>query len=148
MNPEAFLIFFRILLSLLQKTKLDTFRRPEKKPLPVTILQCNAWLLDPLERSLNPGRLARKYGYQQRTSFPSSPQRSLPLSDMALSQSKPSSLLSHSRSDSLLPGNHTLSSMLLSYHPIKKQKSMDQITPNPLLMLKTAHTGAYNLLEG
>jgi hypothetical protein len=131
MNPEVFLTFFQTPLSLQQKTKLDISKRPEKKPLPVTISQCNAWPL------LNPGRSVRKYGYQQRTSFPLSPQRSSPLSDMALSESKPSSLLSHSRSDSLLPGNHTLSSMLLSYRPIKTQKSMDRITPNPLLTSST-----------
>jgi len=46
--------------------------------------------------------------------------------------------LSLSRSDSPLPGNHTPSSMLLSYHPITKQKSMVWITPNPLLTLSTA----------
>jgi hypothetical protein len=137
MNPEAFLTFFQIQLFLPQKIELDTSRRPEKKPLPVTILQCNAWLLNPLERSLNPGRSVRKYGYKQRSSFPLSLQRSSPLSDIALSQLKPSSLLSHLRSDSLLPGNHTLSSMLLNYHPIKKQKSMGQITLNLLLTSST-----------
>jgi hypothetical protein len=101
----------------------------------VTILQCNVWPLDLMERSLNPGKSVRKCGYQQRISFPLYLRRSLPLNDMALSQSKPSSPLSHSKSNSLLPGNHILSSMLLSYHPIRKQKSTVQITPNPLLTL-------------
>jgi hypothetical protein len=52
---------------------------------------------------------------------------------MALSQSKPSFPLSHSRSNSLLLGNHIPSSMLLNYRPIKRQKSMVQIMLNPLL---------------
>jgi hypothetical protein len=133
MNLEAFLIFFQVLLSLPQKIELDTFRRSVKKPSPVTISQCSIWLPAPLEKSLNPGKSVRKYGFQQRTSFPLSPQRSSLLSDTAPSQSKLSFPLSHSRSDSPLPGNHTPSSMLLSYHPIKKQKSMVRIIPNPLL---------------
>jgi len=133
MNPEASLTSSQTQPSLLQKSELNTFRRPEKKPSPVTISQCNAWPLDPLERSLYPRRSVRKYGYQWRTSFLLSLQRSSPLSDMALSQLKPSSPLSCLRLDSLLPGNHTLSSMLLSYPPIRKQKSMVRIIPNPLL---------------
>jgi hypothetical protein len=133
MNLEASLIFFPTPLSLPQKIESDTSRRLEKKPLHVTILQCNIWLLDPSERSLNPGKSVRKYGYRQRTSSPPSLPRSLPLSDMALSQLKPFFPLSHSRSNSLPPGNHILSSMLLSYRPIKKQKSMVRITPNPPL---------------
>jgi len=58
-------------------------------------------------------------------------QRSLPLNDMAPSQSKLSFPLSHSRSNFPPLGNHIPSSMLLSYCPIKKQKSMVQTTLNP-----------------
>jgi hypothetical protein len=68
MNLVASLTFSKTLPSLLQKIESNTSRRLEKKPLHVTILLCNTWLLDLMERSLNPGKLVRKYGYQQRTS--------------------------------------------------------------------------------
>jgi len=133
MNHKASLIFSQTPLFLPQKIESDTFRRLEKKPSLVTISQCNTWPHNLMERCLNPGKLVRKYGYRQRTSSLLYLQRSLLLSDMAPSQSKLSSPLSHLKSDSPLPGNHTLSSMLLNYHPIRKQKSMVQIIPNPLL---------------
>src|ERR1700709_2950785 len=64
MNPEEFLPPSLNLPPPQQKNASRTSRRPEKKPLPATILQCNAWPIEPSPESSNPGNQEIKFGYR------------------------------------------------------------------------------------
>src|ERR1700709_970585 len=130
MNPEEFPPPSLNLPSPQQKNVSRTSRRSEKKPLPATILQCNAWLIEPSPESSNPGNPETKSGYRDhifslitllanlrpRTTDP------LPLN--------PHSPRSPSSSVYQILGRSTPSFTLLSYPPIAKQRSTDQTTLN------------------
>src|ERR1700709_2764002 len=62
MNPEGFLPPSLNLPFPQQKNVSRTSRRPEKKPLPATILQCNAWPIEPSPESSNPGNQEKSFG--------------------------------------------------------------------------------------
>src|ERR1700709_1955294 len=64
MNPEEFPPPSLNLPFPQQKNVSRTSRRSEKKPLPATILQCNAWLIEPSPGSLNPGNQEIRFGYR------------------------------------------------------------------------------------
>src|SRR6267154_850135 len=131
MNPAKSLTPSQTPPSLLLKIGLSIFKRSEKKPSHAIISPNNTWLIEPMERSLYHGNLKIRFGYLPRISSHIFHQRSLPLNDMDPSKSKQHSPLSHSNSNYHSPGNPTLSSMLLSYCPIKRQKSTDPIMQNP-----------------
>src|SRR6267154_4324477 len=137
MNPVESLMPSQTPPTLLLKSGLSISKRSEKKPSHATTLPNNAWLIGPMERSSYPGNLKIRFGYLPRISSHIFHQRSLPLNDMDPSKSKQHSPLSHSDSNYHSPGNPTPSSMLLSYCPIKRQKSMDPIMQNPHRILLT-----------
>src|ERR1700710_194762 len=64
MNPEEFPLPSLNLPFLQQKNLSRTSRRSVKKPLPATILQCNAWPIEPFPESSNPGNQETKFGYR------------------------------------------------------------------------------------
>src|SRR6267154_6228038 len=137
MNPTEFPTPSQTPPSLLLKIGLSISKRSEKKPSHAITSPNNAWLIEPMERSLHPGNLKIRFGYLPRISSHIFHQRSSPLNVMDPLKSKQHSPLSHSNSDYHSPGNPTPSSMLLSYCPIKRQKSMDPIMQNPHRILLT-----------
>src|SRR6267154_6234011 len=125
MNPAESLTPFQTPPSLLLKIGSSISKRSKKKPSHAIISPNNAWLIEPMERSLYPGNLKIRFGYLPHILSHIFHQRSSLLNVMDPSKSKQHSPLSHSNSDYHSPGNPTPSSMLLNYHPIKRQKSMD-----------------------
>src|ERR1700704_2491618 len=130
MNPEGFLPPSLNLPFPQQKNVSRTSRRPEKKPLPATILQCNAWPIEPSPESLNPGNQEIRFGYRDHIFSPTTllanlrPKTTDPLS------LNPHSPRSPSNSACQILGRFTLSFTLLSYLPIMKQRSTDRTTLN------------------
>src|SRR6267154_1190974 len=137
MNPAEFLMLSQTPPSLLLKIGLSISKRSEKKPLHAITSPNNAWLIELMERSSYLGNLKIRFGYLLRISSHIFHQRSSPLNVMDPSKSKQRSPLSRSNSDYHSPGNPTPSSMLLSYRPIKRQKSTDPIMQNPHRILLT-----------
>src|SRR6267154_4055361 len=115
MNPAEFLTPSQTPPSLQPKIRLSISKRSEKKPSHAITSPNNAWLTEPMERSLYPGNLKTRFGYLPRISSHTFHQRTSLLNVMDSSKSKQHSPLSHSNSDYHSPGNPTLSSMLLSY---------------------------------
>src|ERR1700709_2914 len=113
-----------------QKNVSRISRRSVKKPLPATILQCNAWPIEPSPESSNPGNQEIRFGYRDHIFSPTTPLANLrPRTTDPLSLNPPSPR-SPSSSACRILGRFTPSFMLLSYHPIMKQKSTDRTTLN------------------
>src|SRR6201747_89304 len=128
MNPEESLTPSLRLPFPQKKNVSRTFRRAEKKLLPVTISLCNAWQIEPSQESLNPGNLETRFGYPAPTFSPISLPGSLRQRNMAPSSLNPHSPPSPLSSGYPIPGESTPFSMLLNYHPITRQKSTARTT--------------------
>src|ERR1700710_1101158 len=113
-----------------QKNVSKPSRRSERRSLPATILQCNAWPIEPSPESSNPGNQEIRFGYRDHISSPTTllanlrPRTTDPLSLNPHSPRSPSS------SACRILGRFTPSFTLLSYRPIMKQRSTDRTTLN------------------
>src|ERR1700712_2174427 len=125
MNPEEFPPPSLNLPFPQQKNVSRTSRRSEKKPLPATILQCNAWPIEPSLESSNLGNQEIRFGYRDHIFSPTTLLANLRPKTMDPLSLNPHSPRLPSSSACRILGRFIPSFTLPSYRPITRQRSTD-----------------------